>query len=146
MSKKSKQRHKVSGVKSYGLKTPDFRKSIPRTTSNPQALDLSRARPQRPLSLFDVVGDAMARAGNVAPRAKPNYGALITPIPTQHGFTPSTVTKKAPQKKQPVTKLTEPAPQSPKARDEKKQCKARPEGHNKRRAGGGASKRYVPWC
>lgn len=57
------------------------------------------------------------------------------------------VRKQTPQKRNTQTKLTEPAPQSPKAREGKKTvCKARPKGHHPRRAGGGASKDFIPWC
>lgn len=41
--------------------------------------------------------------------------------------------------------LKEPENQSHKARD-LKNCKSRPEGYHPKRAGGSASKAYVPWC
>lgn len=57
------------------------------------------------------------------------------------------VKTQSPQKRNTQTKLHEPAQQSPKARENKKTvCKARPKGHNPRRAGGGASKDFIPWC
>lgn len=42
-------------------------------------------------------------------------------------------------------KKTDPAPQSPQAREDKT-CKARPKGHNPRKPGGRKSKPWVPWC
>jgi len=71
------------------------------------------------------------------------------PIPAQHvaKATQHPVIKKPQAKNRPVQKLTEPAPQSLSAREDKKKvCKSRPDRLAPRRAGGGASKDWVPWC
>jgi len=71
------------------------------------------------------------------------------PIPQQHvaKATQQPTIKKPTAKNRPQKKLVEPASQSLSAReDQKKVCKARPDRLAPRRAGGGASKDWVPWC
>ncbi|QWY83450.1 hypothetical protein [Rhizobium phage RHph_X92] len=87
-----------------------------------------------------------AGLGVAAPRRE------SAPVPAQHlmakAFTPAVVTK-TPKKADVKTrsKFTEPATQSLLAREGKnKTCKMRPHKLEPRRAGGGASKKYVPWC
>lgn len=99
----------------------------------------------------------------VAFQRVPDYVGQVTrhmvdaPLPASHpkavAFTPSPVTtKKSPDKKQRPEKnssfRTEPVVgPSHLAREEKlKNCKRRPEKLEPRRAGGGASKKFVPWC
>lgn len=67
------------------------------------------------------------------------------------GFTPSKVTKtpkrtERPEKNSTFKNQEHDVRNSPKARDVSKGCKKRPEGYHAKRAGGGASKKYVPWC
>ncbi|UIB81427.1 hypothetical protein [Flyfo microvirus Tbat2_108] len=92
----------------------------------------------------------------------PDYVGDVTryivdaPVPANHpkttAFAPSVVIKKTPEKKQRPEKnssfRTEPVEKpSHLAREEKlPNCKKRPDKLSPRRAGGGASKNFVPWC
>lgn len=92
-------------------------------------------------------------AGRVAVPAPKPLNLRIGLIPQQHiaatqatALKPSTVKKLPPTKQAASTQKREPAQQSPTARDLNKKCKQRPEGRQTKRAGGSASKRWVPWC
>lgn len=155
MSKKSRGRK--SDVRknnsSYGVSKP--RASAPKRQAGGLApIDTSRGT-QRTPSLRDSVANALRQPAKPLTAWRDVNRALAkgTPIPSQH------VRKSSggngvlsPQLKaktvSPKTKLANPEHlKSPEAREHKKRvCKKRPEGHNPRRAGGGASKDWVPWC
>lgn len=110
---------------------------------------------QRKPSLRDSVANALRQPAKplTAWRDVNRQLAKGTPIPAQHLRKASGgngVLSPQPKAKtlSPKTKLANPEHlKSPEAREHKKRvCKKRPEGHNPRRAGGGASKDWVPWC
>lgn len=117
---------------------------------------------ERPLSkaaLFRQAGLKATRAArvdaNLVGLGKPVERARSAPIPAQHmatanAFVPSTVKKTPTPNREAInkrSKFREPDDQSHLARDrDNRTCKMRPEKLEPRRAGGGASKKYVPWC
>lgn len=142
------------GKRSRKAVPPPSHRLVAARVRPPQALGIAQgaATPARPADrltarrgllreIFDPVNkhipDASWRNTNLASKYNPAQ-FVAAPAKTE-------VVRKTPQK-QSALKIKEPAQQSPQARDKKKHCKQRPEGHNPRRAGGGASKDYVPWC
>lgn len=91
-------------------------------------------------TLVDEIFSSPARTFGLAPIS---YLPATQMVQTTRVYNPPE--KKTPAKKRTALKLSEPVTQSPTARETKK-CKARPDGHNPRRANGRVSKKFVPWC
>lgn len=120
-------------------------------------ISIGTERPRSRAELFRAAGinkpRVKLRDGNLSSLGVATPRRESAPLPAQHltakAFTPSAVVK-TPTKKADVktrSKFTNPATQSLLAREEKnKTCKMRPRKLEPRRAGGGASKKFVPWC
>lgn len=156
MSKKSRGRK--NDVRRSTSANGSVRSSLGRTQRAPQRVAPSNTRElpkPRAATLRDSVAQALREGGkpNTAWRDVNRVLSQSQPLPAQHvrksvrGVGVLSPRPKA-KTQAPKTKLANPENlKSPQAREQKKSvCKERPHGHNPRRAGGGASKDWVPWC
>lgn len=137
------------GVSPSRVKLPErAKKSVAKERRDSVEPQWQDARAARAASTYSKTPDYKARVTErvVDNRAIPAQHPLVT------AFQPSTVTKTpAPKEKvaknSSFTKQEHDTRNSPLARDEKfATCKKRPDKLTPRRAGGGAAKKFVPWC
>lgn len=155
MSKKSRGR---KNDRTYS--SPTRPRTVPKAFARSTRVDgpsggYGQKSAEKPATLRDSVAQALRNGGkpNTAWRDVNRVLSQSQPLPAQHvrksvrGVGVLSPRPKA-KTQSPKTKLANPEHlKSPEAREHKKRvCKKRPDGHNPRRAGGGASKDWVPWC
>lgn len=155
MSKRGRKRNDstVQRQGRSGYKPAKARPASPRQRPG-RGLDVAATPATKRDTMLNRVAQAISDGGRQNNKWREVNASLRSAgpvIPDQHTRNatrrPATVALKA-KTQNPKTKLANPEHmKSPEAREQKKRvCKKRPEGHHPRRAGGGASKDWVPWC
>lgn len=145
MSKKSRKRDKRDERRaaSQTKATPWSRPKA--NTTSPERVEPRRNAPAKATSFIE----GLFTSRPLPDYARPKRVELRDTMPEQHvtKFTPSTVIKQKDRKQEQSSKKFQPVEKpSSLTRDKIKNCKTRPSGVNKRRAGGSAAKKFIPWC